>query len=422
MMTRRRVLAGLATFPAFSAVPSWAATPGGDGPIFSPSGPNADHYGAAEGFPVLRPLNDPDAPQYRVGQFSHFDEIMPTRPVKRAITAWNFERSPREIDYSYRGIRYRIEDYLDRNPVTGLIIAKDDQIFYEHYQYGRTDRERLLSQSMAKSIVGMLVGLAISDGAIGSVEDTADMYVPEFKGSEYGKTPLRDLLHMSSGVAFGEAEDNGRDLNRLWLDLMGGYLSEYKQVAKGTINGILQFNHRVAAPGTRFYYASIEADILGVVLRRATGKNLSDYFQEKIWSRIGTEADASWLVDAQGFEVAHGFFNAVLRDYARLGRLLAHDGAWEAQQIIPAQWITDATTLRVSDAYLAPGKGEATFGYGYLVWLLPWGERQFALFGDYGHRICVDPASKLILVHTAVDQGTEIWSLWKALVAQFGKV
>jgi len=347
---------------------------------------------------------------------------MPTRPVKRAITAWNFERSPRKIDYSYQGIRYRIEDYLDRNPVTGLIIAKDDQIFYEHYQYGRTDRERLLSQSMAKSIVGMLVGLAISDGAIGSVEDTADMYVPEFKGSEYGKTPLRDLLYMSSGVAFGEAEDNGRDLNRLWLDLMGGYLSEYKQVAKGTINGILQFNHRVAAPGTRFYYASIEADILGVVLRRATGKNLSDYFQEKIWSRIGTEADASWLVDAQGFEVAHGFFNAVLRDYARLGRLLAHDGAWEAQQIIPAQWITDATTLRVSDAYLAPGKAEATFGYGYLVWLLPWGERQFALFGDYGHRICVDPASKLVLVHTAVDQGTEIWSLWKALVAQFGKV
>jgi CubicO group peptidase (beta-lactamase class C family) len=211
------------------------------------------------------------------------------------------------------------------------------------------------------------------DGAIGSVEDTVDMYVPEFMGSEYGKTPLRDLLHMSSGVAFGENEDNDRDLNRLWLDLKGGYVSKYKQQAKGTINGILQFNRRIAAPGTKFYYASIEPDILGVVLRRTTGKNLSEYLQENIWSCIGTEADASWLLDAQGFEVAHGFFNAVLRDYARLARLLAHDGAWGAKQIIPAQWMIDATTLRGSDSYLAPGKANATFGYGHLVWLLPMG-------------------------------------------------
>jgi hypothetical protein len=161
MTTRRRALAGLATFPAFRAVPSWWTTSGGDGPIFSPSGPNADRYGAAEGHPVRRPLNNPDAPQYRVGQFSHFDEIMPTRRIERASTAWNFERSTRETQYYYQRTQYIIGDCLDRNPVTVLIIAKGDHIFYEHYQYGRTDGERLLSQSMAKSIVGMLVGLAI---------------------------------------------------------------------------------------------------------------------------------------------------------------------------------------------------------------------------------------------------------------------
>jgi len=147
-----------------------------------------------------------------------------------------------------------------------------------------------------------------------------------------------------------------------------------------------------------------------------------EYVRDKIWEPIGAEADASWLIDAQGFEVAHGFFNAVLRDYAWLGRLLAHDGTWDGKQIIPAQWMIDATTVRASDAFLAPGKAQdPTFGYGYLLWLLASGKRQFALFGDYGQRICVDPASKLIMVHTSVEGKTEIWQLWSALVKQFGR-
>jgi CubicO group peptidase (beta-lactamase class C family) len=97
---------------------------------------------------------------------------------------------------------------------------------------------------------------------------------------------------------------------------------------KGTIGSIVQFNRRVAPAGTRFFYASIEPDVLGIVLRHAVSKSASDYLHEKVWNPVGAEADATWLVDAEGFEVAHDFFNAVLRDYARLGRLLAHDGAW----------------------------------------------------------------------------------------------
>ena len=116
----------------------------------------------------------------------------------------------------------------------------------------------------------------------------------------------------------------------------------------------MQFNRRIAPPGTRFYYASIEPDVLGVVLRNAVNKSASDYLQEKVWQPIGAEADAAWLLDAEGFEVAHFGFNAVLRDYARLGRLFAHDGAWDGKQIIPAQWMIDATTVRPSDGYLAP--------------------------------------------------------------------
>jgi CubicO group peptidase (beta-lactamase class C family) len=166
------------------------------------------------------------------------------------------------------------------------------------------------------------------------------------------------------------------------------------------------------------HYASIEADVLGMVLHQAV--NASDYLHAKVWDPIGTETDASWMADAQGFEVAHGLFNAVLRDYARLGRLLAHDGAWEGKQIIPAQWMIDATTVRASDAYLAPGKATPGPGYGYLLWLLPRPRRQFALFGALGQRILVDPISKLVMVQTAVEETNEVLRLWSAVVEQFG--
>lgn len=425
-VSRRAVLTNLAVAAAYGSAVAGpladsAAADNGSGPGFSASGPAAERYGAAEGFPIANPAlsvqpGNPYEPKYRVGAFSHFDEIYPTRRIKRAATPWMLKRSQADIRYSYRGNPSSLQEYLSRNAVTGLLIAKDDQILFEHYQYGRTDRDRLISQSMVKSITGLLIGIAISEGAIKSVDDTPETYVPGFKDTEYGRTPIRDLLHMSSGVEFGEEQDNGRDLNRLWNDMVLAF-----GTSKGTVGSIIQFNRRIAPAGTRYFYASIEADVLGVVLRYATGKSASDYLQEKLWEPIGAEADAAWLIDAEGFEVAHFAFNAVLRDYARLGRLLAHDGAWEGRQIIPAQWMIDATTVRPSDAYLAPGKATPAFGYGYLVWLLPGARRQFALFGDLGQRICVDPASKLVMVQTAVEGNSEVWRLWAALVAQFSR-
>jgi CubicO group peptidase (beta-lactamase class C family) len=425
VLSRRAALATLAAAAYASATAGSMVEGMADenelGPVFSPTGPDAVLYGAAEGFPIadrslpIQPGN-PYQPKYRVGAFSHFDEIYPTRRIKHAATPWLFRRSQAEFSYSYRGNRSSLVEYLSRNPVTGLLIARDDQILFEHYQYGRTDRDRLISQSMAKSITGMLIGIAISEGAIKSVDDTPETYVPGFKGTEYGRTPIRDLLHLSSGVEFGEEEDNGRDLNRLWTNMVLGLGSP-----TGTVNSIAQFNRRIAPPGTRYHYASIEPDVLGVVLHGAVNKSASDYLQEKVWQPIGAEADATWLLDAEGFELAHFGFNAVLRDYARLGRLLAHDGAWQGKQIIPAQWMIDATTVHASDAYLLPGRAMPTFGYGYLLWLLPGTRRQFALVGDLGQRICVDPASKIVMVQTALETSAEVWRLWSAVVEQLGQ-
>jgi CubicO group peptidase (beta-lactamase class C family) len=416
LLNRRTALAGLAA--SCAAGSGWIGRAFADdaGPAFSASGPDAQTWGAAEGYPVpdaatARRQGNPWLPRDRVGAFTHIDAIYPTRTVKRAATPWMFKRAPAALS---EPVRDRVAGYLARNPVTGLLIARDDQILFEHYQYGRTDRDRFVSQSMVKSIAGLLVGIAISDGAIKSVDDTPEKYVPGFKGSEYGKTSIRDLLHMSSGVAFGEQEDNGRDLNRLWRDVV---LSS----GKGTIAGITQFNQRIAPPGTRFYYASIEPDVLGLVVRTATGKSLSDYLQEKIWDPIGAEADAKWLLDAEGFELAHFGFNAVLRDYARLGRLLAHDGAWDGKEIIPASWMIEATTTRPSDGYLAPGRtAPDSLGYGYLIWLLPGPRRQFALRGAHGQLVLVDPSSKLVMVRTALDRVDDASKLWAEAVAQFG--
>jgi CubicO group peptidase (beta-lactamase class C family) len=420
LITRRAALAALAG-AAYGAVLPESRGAEEDGPAFTKDGPNAEFYGAAEGYPVPNAWQaregNPYPPKYRVGAFSHIDDILPTRRVARADQSWMFKRGNiADIRYQFREQPASLSDYLGRNPVTGLLIAKDDRILFEHYQYGRTDRDRLVSQSMVKSITSLLVGIAISEGAIKSVDDTPEMYVPGFKGSEYGRTPIRALLHMSSGVEFGEAKENGRDLNQLWRSMV----ARSWFLNKGTINSITQFNHRIAPPGTRHYYASIEPDVLGVVLRYATGKSLSDYLEKNIWQTTGAEADARWVLDAEDYELAHFGFNAVLRDYTRLARLLAHDGAWEGKQLIPAQWMIDATTVRPQDSYLAPGQAYPGFGYGYLFWLLPGNRRQFALFGDNGQRIVVDPSSKLFLVQTGLERIDEVWPLWRALVAQLG--
>jgi CubicO group peptidase (beta-lactamase class C family) len=266
----------------------------------------------------------------------------------------------------------------------------------------------------------MLIGIAVSESKIRSIDEPASAYVPGLTNTEYGKTPIRDLLHMSSGIAFAENYDGSDDIAKLSRDLFG-------EPGKGPIASVAQFNTRIAPPGTKWSYSSADTEVLGLVLRAAIGEPIADYLGEKIWQAIGTEADASWTIDSSGQEAAFCCFNAVLRDYARLGRLLAHDGAWEGQQLIPRQWLFDATTVNPANAYLAPRTATSYFGYGYQVWLLPGGQRQFALIGIRGQMILVDPASKLVMVHTAVRQKpaeqaafAETIALWLGVVEQLG--
>src|SRR4030095_15759409 len=264
----------------------------------------------------------------------------------------------------------------------------------------------------------MFIGIESSDGYIRSVDDPAGAYVPELAAREYGRTSLRHLLQMSSGVRFSEAYD-GRD------DVATLAANTYRLQGPGGPSAITPFNERDAAPGTRFSYASAETQVLGLVLARAVGRPVAEYLEEKIWWPIGAEADATWLIDNSGQEAAFAGINAVLRDYGRLGLLLAHDGNWRGRTVIPASWVMDATTVREDQPHVRPGTATPILGYGYQTWILPTQRRMFMLWGIQGQRIFVYPEKKLVMVNTAVHQVPldlppleEMAALWFALVRQ----
>ncbi len=393
---------------------SWAA-----GPVFSNTGPDATAYGSAEDYPVgSRAVPVPQSSM--VGHYSHFSEKYPHRIAARTAAPSLLRRAEEEISltYAHAGVSHELSDYLARHPATGMLITQGDTILFEHYQYARTDRDQMLSQSMAKTVVAMLIGIAVGEGAIKSIDQPAADYVPALAGTEYGKTPIRALLRMASGVHFHEVYDAPGDNQRLSAMLFG-------RNNPGPAQAVATFNTRDVPPDTRFYYAGVETEVLGLVVTAAVKMPLTDYLRTRVWQPIGAEADASWTIDTTGQETAYCCLNAVLRDWARLGLMLANNGAWNGRQIVPRQWVIDATTAR--EPFQKPGTATKFYGYGYQTWLLPGPRRQFALLGIHGQAIFVDPAAGLVLVHTAVrlkasadPAAAELLAVWRSLVARLG--
>jgi CubicO group peptidase (beta-lactamase class C family) len=366
--------------------------------------PDEDILGKAEGYPVC-PLDDANLGPERclVGLFSHFDEVYPARKVARAGPVHQLARAAAEPAISYatpNGRREGVDDFLGHNRTMGLLILKGDRILVERYQYDRTAQQRFHSQSIAKTVVAMLVGIALQDGKIRSIDDLAQDYVPALADSPYGKTSLRHLLTMSSGVKYHETYQRGDDNEILTA-------RSYKQQSAGGADTLAPFaaREREVAAGTRFYYASSETVTLALALRAAVGLPLADYLSEKVWKPMGAEADASWLIDAAGFEVGFVGLNVTLRDYGRLGLLLANEGAAEGRQIVPAAWVRAMTSA--DTPHLRFGAALEVAGYGYQTWLIDPREPYFALFGIRGQGIFVDPVTKVVVVfvaaHAALD-------------------
>ena len=282
------------------------------GPRYRTDGKDADAYGRNEGYPTCTGMAYAREDRCRVGALSHFDKLFPARVIAAPKTPSVLMRAAGEpsIRYTFAGSALTLDQYLERQPVTGFLIAKDNTILVERYQYARTDRHRFTSFSMAKTITALLIGIALKEGAIRSIDDLAEIYVPGLKGTEYGRTPIKALLQMSSDVAFSEVySDTTSDiwtLSRLTI----------QQEPEGSLQAVKRFNTRYTQPGQHFHYSSAETLVLGLVLAGATARKVSDYVREKLWEPLGAEADASWGVDATGQEVTYAFFNAVLRDWA----------------------------------------------------------------------------------------------------------
>jgi CubicO group peptidase (beta-lactamase class C family) len=391
--------------------PSPAESLGRSAPHFAVGGPNAQEYGSNEDFPV-KAIN---RLRFFVGMFSHYDQLLEGRTIRRATSPSRLLRAPTEpaLRYEYQAETRSLDDYLARNPATGLLIARGDTILVERYQYARTDRHRFASFSMA-----MLVGLAIAENLIRSVDDPAGSYVPALADTEYGRTSLRHLLQMSSGVRFRENYSGQDDVARL-------FAATVLQDGPGGVEAMRPYNERVRWSGALFSYASVETQVLGLVLRSVVGRPVAEYFRDRIWEPIGAEADATWIIDASGQEATYCCLNAVLRDYARLGLLLAHDGRLGDRQIIPKEWLYAATTIAPNDWHLKRVWDRTGFGYGYQTWIFPGERRMFALIGVHGQAIYVDPASRLVMVHTAVreradDPNEETIALWRSVVDVLG--
>jgi CubicO group peptidase (beta-lactamase class C family) len=330
----------------------------------------------------------PYADALQVDLWSRMDEFSAARGVQRAAAPRELKRAAPDA-----GLENLLDGFLDAHPNTGLLVLKGDTILAERYQYERTDRHRFASASVAKTVLGMLVGIALHEKKIFSVDDRVGQYVSDLIGHPYGDATIRELLTMSSGIAYNETAFSRRDAVRLVRNTV-------RQHTEGGVQALLQFDRRESPGGMRFNYASADSQVLGLVLRAAIREPLASYLSEKIWRPMGAEAHAMWLMDKAGYEASFCCLNAVLRDYARFGMLLANYGALDGKQIIPAEWVKAATSVEAP--HLAVGTARPNNGYGYQTWITHRTEPRFAALGIHGQAIFIDPITKLVVVHTAV--------------------
>jgi CubicO group peptidase (beta-lactamase class C family) len=335
---------------------------------------------------------------------------------------------PRAPDYRWSIDKERdltVADFLARQRIMGLLIIKDGVIQVEHYQYDRKPTDRFTSQSMAKSVTSLGIGLALAEGKIASLDDRADTYAPKLSGTVFGATTIRNLLRMASGATYRQGYRKGEgDNGPFW-----------QAVSRDGIEGAAAFvKERERPQGERFYYMSPTTLMLAAVLRGATGMSVSEYMSPRLWQAIGAEETALWRADKTGLELTNGNFNATLRDYGRLGVVLANDGVRpddaERKPIIPREYLLDATDAERVPAQFRPGKATPFMGYGYQFWLYPGQRRRFAMLGVHGQSILIDPEIKLVVVQTganATEQagetslGREREAFWRGVLRFYDK-
>lgn len=357
--------------------------------------------------------------------FRNMDQRFPSKQVSIGDEVFTLEKALSNLPetYLYLGETRRVDAFIEDTGTTGLIVAKGNTIIFESYYDGYKENDRMICWSVSKSLISALIGIAIEEGHIKDTEDYVTDYVPSLIESGYNEVSIKDVLQMSSGIGFNEDYfDTNSDVNRMGAISIG---------LGSTLESLIVGLEREREPGTYNRYVSSDTQVLGMVLRAATGVDISVYTQEKLWKPAGMEFDAYWLTDSSGMESAFGGFNASIRDLARFGLLYLNDGYLMNQQIIPKTWIEDS--LNTDEPHLKPGNNpnsDWVLGYGYQWWIPEGTENDFLAMGIYGQAIYVNPTHEIVIVKTSAykdyDENAEQMELesiafFRQIASELGK-
>lgn len=316
--------------------------------------------------------------------YRHIEDSYDVREVKRGTTVHPLPEAGQMINpaITWNDTNYTdITTFMEDTRISGILVLKDGEILLEDYALGRQPEDRWTSFSVAKSLTSLLLGAAIQDGYIESLDDPVTKYVPNLQGSGYDGVNIRQLITMTSGVQWNEDyDDENSDVAR----------SSYWPGEPG-MNPLVSYMRRLpgeAEPGTRFVYKTGETDMAGILVAKATGKGLAQYLSEKIWEPYGMEQDAIWMVDRGGMERGGCCISMTLRDYARVGQFVLDGGEANGQPVVPAQYLTEATTNQVDFP-------EREGGYGYFWWINEDGS--YSARGIFGQRIHIIPEEDVVI-------------------------
>lgn len=326
-------------------------------------------------------------------------EKFPDRAIENAEPVFHFisddkDQSIKNVTYSFKEKERikDIDDFIAQTETTALIIVKDDTIRFEGYANGYARASINTSFSIAKSITSMLMGVAIDEGVIDDIEDPITKYLPELMDSDPNlqQVTLSHLLMMQSGFFY-------RDHDLIWGDKPKNYYSPCLR------NRVL--NVKLSeAPGSRWQYMGYNPIMCGMIIERVTNQTVTNYFQEKVWKKLGMEFDASWSIDSEAdqMEKMESGVNARAIDFVKLGRLMLKGGNWNGEQVISKEWVKDCTSL--------DGSVKAWEGVHYknFWWIYPANEnhpQSFAATGHLGQYIFVSPEEQTIIVRFGKSEG-----------------
>ena len=320
--------------------------------------------------------------------FHNMEELFTTRTVGRAGPVWELPRNdqPLAFSYTHQGQTYTPEAFLERTYTNALLVIKDGKIVYELYRNNTGPQTRFMGWSMTKSIVSTLIGIAVQEGKIKSIDEQITAYLPELKGGGYDGASIRQIMQMRSGVDYEERYDfaNPSTAQKNHENSLVQNVTRFVDAAR-TIP-------RIHKPGEVFAYKTLDTAVLGWLVERVAGTNVANYMAAKLWEPLGVESPGFFIMDGPpgvGREFTGAGFNATARDYARLGLMLLHEGRGPNGQIVPAAWVREASRPSAPEG--------PTGGYGLQIWTAANSDAYYAL-GLQGQYIYVDPKTDTVVV------------------------